>query len=150
MNIQLAKRDLQLLSKERARLQQAGKPAWSRETWKILSDSSFDIFLFDFPLPANAHPRRVALKIEGRPNLYDPAEKGLLHFYRNVWVGQAIEVLIPGTRRYGPLPRVHAPSGRDGWRYFCIHPGRAQPEENILSFLRIIALFVKNADPRKW
>jgi hypothetical protein len=74
---------------------------------------------------------------------------GQYHFFRNVWFSKPVEVLIPGTQRYGTLPRLHAKDGA-GWFYVCVHPGTVDAKANIVTFLRILELFVRNADPRVW
>jgi hypothetical protein len=142
-------RDFHILDDYRRRQLAAGRPAWSRHTWRILGDSSFELFLYDFPLPPNARPRTTHVKIEGRSSLYDPAGEGQFHFFRNVWLGNEVKVLIPGQQAWGRLPRLHDQDAQ-GWFYICVHPGTVRRDENILSLIRVLDLFVLNADPRVW
>ena len=141
--------DFQILADYRQRQQAAGRSAWSRHTWRILDDSGFELYLYDFPLPSNARPRATHVKLEGRSCLYDPAGDGQFHFYRNLWLGDKVQVLIPGGTGWGILPRIFKPDS-DGWYYLCLHPGKVRGDENVLSFLRILHLYVVNADPHVW
>lgn len=150
MNRQRVNNDFRILDVEQRRLRGAGGSVWSRHTWRPLSDSSFELFLFDYVLPAEARPRTTHLKIEGRNNLYDPIGNGRYYFYRNIWLADRVKVRRPGTRTYGDLPRVFSDPDHDGWHFWCVHPGDVGVRENVLSFLRIVDLFVKNADPNVW
>lgn len=141
MDIRRRNDDFAILGEHKRR----GSQEWARHTWS--SDGSA-IFLFGLVLPPNAEPRRIDVKIEVPPNLYDPTAGGRV-FYRNLWVSAPVQVLVPGTRRFGPLPRQFAPDGTH-WRFVCIHPGLVPGNENILTFLRVLQLFVRNADPRVW
>lgn len=150
MDIVRVKKDLEVILPDYQRkLQKQGRPAWKRHTWRVNTDGSFEVLLEGYPLPPNARPDRVSLRIEGRKCLYDPAGPGQYHFFRNVWLSKPVEVLIPGTRQYGPLPRLHSQDPTE-WYYLCVHPGTVDAEGNIVNFLRILELFVSNADPRVW
>lgn len=86
MNNVRARKDLEVILPDyQRRLRRAGKPVWRRHTWLVNADGSFDILLEEYPLPPNARPERVALRIEGRKCLYDPAGRGQYHFHRIVW-----------------------------------------------------------------
>ena len=141
--------DFRILEDYRQRQLADGKPTWSRHTWKLQGDSAFELFLYDFPLPPNASPRTTHLKIEGRSCLYDPAWRGGFHFYRNLWLGDEVHVRIPGQKGWGRLPRLHDKDAY-GWHFVCVHPGTVRGDENVLSFLRVLELYINNADPRVW
>ena len=150
MNIARVKRDLEVILPDYQRRRRAhGKPTWTRHTWRTFSDGSFEIRLDDFPLPLNARPMKTHVKVEGRKCLYDPAGDGRYYFYRNVWFGHPIEVRIPYSERWGKLPRLYA-NDEAGWYYLCVHAGMVDGNENIVTFFRILELFVRNADPRIW
>ena len=151
MNLKRVKQDLELILPHYQRTRQRqSKSTWLKHTWRTLPDGSFEILLVNYPLPPNARPRRTSLKIEGPKCLYDPTNiTGQFHFYRNIWVGDEIQVRIPGQQDWGKLPRIHF-QDKQKWFFVCIHPGTVHAKENILSFLRIMELFIINADPRVW
>jgi len=144
MNVTKANRDFEILKRQRRRQANSEAPRWSKHTWRRHDDNTFELFLFEYRLPPNARPRTVHLRIEGRKNLYDPAGDGKLHFYRNVWFSK--EVKVPATSgQYVRLPRLYDADSK-GWFYVCVHPsGQVKPSKNVLSFLRVIDLYVKNA-----
>jgi|GEM_PF-2982233 len=148
MNVKRANRDLTVvLPAYRERRRRQGRAIWSDHTWRAAPEGGFELLLRNFPLPPNARPRRTHLKIEGRDCLYDSAGPGMFHYYRNVWLGDAIEIRTPGAANWGALPRLYSP-GTGSWRYCCIHPELVDSRTNITTLLRVLELFIINADPR--
>ena len=138
MDVKKANRDFEILQD----YLRSGQARWKDQKCSINNDGTFELYFFQYELPNRARPGRTRLRIEGPKNLYDPADGGHLHFYRNMWVADKIEVR-DDQRGFRKLRRLYSP-GRRRWWYVCVHGGRVRPQQNILFFLRSFDLYVKN------
>lgn len=143
MNVRLANQDLTILQAEARRPRFGQSPGWSHVSWEANSSGGHVIFLRQFSLPGTCSVRRTDLRIEAPANLYEPAQPGRLHFYRNLWITPGIRLHDRRNGAWLPMPRLHTADSR-GWAYLCIHPDDVAPGTNILAFLRTLDIYLLN------
>lgn len=143
MNIKEHNKDLQILVGEGNKPRFGKAPGWERVDWRPTPQGGNMIYLRRVVLPPHCSMQRTDIKIEAPANLYEPVGSGLRMFYRNLWISPGIQLWDKRTRRRVPMPRLHGRDG-DGFAYLCLHPDPVLPGTNILSFLRVMDLFLLN------
>lgn len=113
--------------------------------WKGTRTGGNTVLLRQVSLPPNCSVPRTDIKIEAPPNLYEPVGRGILAFYRNVWIAPGVRVLHPQRRTWVPMPRLFG-RDEDGFAYLCLHPDPVRPGKNVLDFIRAMDLFLLNLD----
>jgi len=87
------------------------------------------------------------IKIMVPENIYDPAMGGGYYFYQNIFVDPELKIWHEKKKQYVHIPR-HYGADRNGWSFLCIHPnGIVREEKNVLDFIRILQVYLKNVDP---
>ena len=87
------------------------------------------------------------VKILVPENLYDRAPGGGRFFYQNLFVDPKLLVMHPRKKKYVSIPRHHGADDRN-WSFLCIHPnGIVRGKKNILDFIRLLQIYLRNVDP---
>ena len=143
MNYRRHNEDLLILQHEAARPRFGRAPGWGRVDWKPTASGGNMIFLRGLSLPPTCSVARTDIKIEAPPNLYEPVSRGLLAFYRNLWISPGLRLFDRRSRRWHPMPRLFAEDS-DGFSFLCVHPDPVTPGKNVLDFIRVLDLFMLN------
>lgn len=148
MNVRQHNQDLRILQQEASRPRFGARPGWGLVDWRPTPHGGNMVFLRNVVLPPTCRvPGKATpitdIKIEAPPNLYEPAGRGRLHFYRNVWMSPGIQVRDPHTRGWTAVPRLFS-AGADNFAYLCIHAGTVPPGKNVLDFIKVLDLFLTN------
>lgn len=142
MNYARFEHDRSLL-KDMGKVRHGVTPRWTGGKWEPNRYGGGMISLYGVVLPKVCSIQRADIKIEAPPNLYEPAGRGLYHFYRNIWVKPRFRVWDSRRKSWAACPRL-LQDGMDGFAYLCIHPRQASEKETILDFLRILDLHLLN------
>lgn len=143
MNYKLHNQDLKVLQREATRPRFKREPGWTKVDWKPTRSGGNMIYLRQVALPPTCSVARTDIKIEAPPNLYEPAGRGLVHFYYNLFISPGVKLYDRRKGRWVDMPRLH---GRDasGFAFLCIHPRKVRQGTNVLAFLRTMDLFLMN------
>ena len=91
--------------------------------------------------------KRSNVKILVPENVYDRAPGGGYHFYQNVFIDPKLLIMHPRKKGYVSIPR-HYGADNQNWSFLCIHPnGIVRGNKNILDFIRLLQIYLRNVDP---
>ncbi len=143
MNFKLHNEDLRILQVEGRRPRFGRAPGWTMVDWKPTRSGGNIVFLRQFSVPPSCSVERTDIKLEAPPNLYEPVGRGLLAFYRNVWISPGVRVWDRRRKRWASMPRLFGRDS-DGFAYLCLHPVPVRPGKNVLDLLRVLDLHLLN------
>jgi len=138
--------DLKILQKEYDRRDERGRTIKYGVDWTDDPRNRYIVVRsVQMPYP-RTNLKRSNVKILVPENVYDRAPGGY-HFYQNVFVDPELLVMHPRKKRYVPIPRHYGADDRN-WSFLCIHPnGIVQGNKNVLDFIRLLQIYLKNVDP---
>lgn len=147
MNVRKYTLDLNILQKEYDQRDQHGRIVKYGVDW---TDDPHNRYIVvrnvQMPYP-RTNLKASNVKILVPESLYDPAPGGGYYFYQNLFVDPKLRVMHPRKKKYVPIPRHHGADDRN-WSFLCIHPnGIVRGNKNILDFIRLLQVYLKNVDP---
>jgi len=146
MNARMLNKDLLILQKKYDKRDAYGRITQYGVDWTDTPRNRIIIVRgVEMPYP-RTNLKTSNIKIMVPENVYDRAPNGY-YFYQNVFVDPKLEIWHEKKKRYVSIPR-HYKADKDGWSFLCIHPnGIVSEEKNVLDFIRILQVYLKNVDP---
>lgn len=147
MDVRKYARDLEILQREYDQRDKHGRTTKYGVDWTDDPRNRYIVVRnVQMPYP-RTNLKRSNVKILVPENLYDKASGDAFHFYQNLFVDPKLLVMHPRKKKYVSIPRHHGADDRN-WSFLCIHPnGIVRGKKNILDFIRLLQIYLRNVDP---